>query len=167
MVEQALDRQELSLFLLLDHADILAEFDQLLVELVLSILFLMLSKDQIDLIGDTHARVLFLIVFPVGNRIGWLPRDQSSHLALLIIKRLLFSDKLLKLIDQISFVCLLLICTLFKFSLESDFALNVRRDLLLVSIFLHFVGFGLSLQAFIQDALQFRFDLKVFKYGSH
>lgn len=92
VVEQALDRQELSLFLFLHHADILAEFDQLFVKLVLSVLFLLLTKDQIDLIGDTHALVLFLIVFPVGDRIGWLSRDQSRNLTLLFIKRFLFGD---------------------------------------------------------------------------
>ena len=45
VIEQALNREELLLFLLLDHADVLTELDQIAIELLLGLFAVLLAQN--------------------------------------------------------------------------------------------------------------------------
>ena len=145
VVKQTLDSQKLLLFLLFDNTHILAELDEVTIKLLLSLLSFKFAKNQIDLIPDSHSLVLFFIVDTIGNRIGWLALDESSHLILLLIHSFLSSNKLLEFVNQV--LIFLLIRVLVTGTIRLAF--NMRCNLLLVSIFFHLLRLLLSLQTFI------------------
>ena len=69
----------LLLFLFFDHADVLAELDQLLVVLERRHLFLLLVQKQVDFVTHAHSFVLRVVVLAVRHRVLRLSLDQSLN----------------------------------------------------------------------------------------
>ena len=142
MVEQSLNRKEFLFFLLLDNANILAKFDHIPIELLLGLLSLLLTENEIDFVCHAHALVLLLVVDAVSLRVRWLPLNEPVHLIPLLIHGFLSRDQLFELVDKVGICTIILLVAMLG---SSGFPLNMRGDLLLVAVLLHLVGLLLGL----------------------
>ena len=127
MIKKSLNSEELYFFLFLHDPSILRELHELFVVFLLRHLALHLAKEKVDLVRDSHALVLCVVVLQVGLWVLRLPLDDSSHLLFLLANLLLVRHEILELLEK---VVVIVGC------LRSALPLDVALSLVVVSLLL-------------------------------